>query len=46
MLRTKCRLIWPSDFRWEDILEITNQKQELPVAAIFANVLAQNVKTL
>ena len=27
-------------------LEITNQKQELPVVAIFANVLARNVQTL
>jgi hypothetical protein len=27
-------------------LEITNQKQELPVVAIFGSVLAQNVQTL
>ena len=46
MLRTKYRLIWPNGFRIEDFLEITNQKQELPVVAIFANVLARNVQTL
>jgi hypothetical protein len=37
MLPTKFRFIWPSDFRGDDFLEINNQKQELPVAAMFVN---------
>jgi hypothetical protein len=36
MLPTKFWLIWPSDFR-EDFLKSANQKQELPVAAMFVN---------
>jgi hypothetical protein len=27
--------IWPSSFRGEDFLTLANQKQELPLAAIF-----------
>ena len=37
MLPTKFRFIWPSGFRGEDFKKSANQKQELPVAAMFAN---------
>jgi hypothetical protein len=36
MLPTKFRLIWPSGFR-EDLNKSANQKQKLPMAAMFAN---------
>jgi hypothetical protein len=36
MLPTMFRLTWPSGFR-EDLFKTTNQKQELPVAAMFAD---------
>ena len=41
MLPTKFRFIWPSGFRGEDLLKSANlnQKQELPVAAMFCSVL-------
>jgi hypothetical protein len=42
MLPTKFRFIWPSGFRGADFLEI-NQKQELPVAAMFVNGLGRNL---
>ena len=45
MLPTKFRFIWPSGFRGEDFLEI-NQKQELPVAAMFVNQSGQNKHSL
>jgi hypothetical protein len=35
MLPTKFRFIWPSGFRGEDLKKSANQKQELPVAAMF-----------
>ena len=35
MLPTTFRSIWPSCFRVEDFQKSTNQKQELPMAAIF-----------
>jgi hypothetical protein len=34
MLPTKFWFIWPSSFRGEDLKKSTNQKQELPVAAM------------
>jgi hypothetical protein len=37
MLFTKFHIIWPSGFRRKAVLESTNKKQELPVAAIFVN---------
>ena len=37
MLPTKFRSIWLSCFRVEDFLKTTNQKQKLPVAAMFVN---------
>jgi hypothetical protein len=37
MLPTKFRFIWPNDFRGEESKKSANQKQESPVAAMFAN---------
>jgi hypothetical protein len=38
MLPTKFRFIWLSGFRGEDLKKkMANQKQELPVAAMFGN---------
>ena len=34
---TKFRYIWLSSFRGKDLKKSTNQKQELPVAAMFVN---------
>jgi hypothetical protein len=46
MLSTKFRFIWPSGFRGEDLKKSANQKQELPVVAMFVNGLGQNVQSL
>ena len=46
MLPTKFRSIQPSCFRVEDFQKSTNQKQELPVVAMFLNGLGQNVQSL
>jgi hypothetical protein len=35
MLPTRFRFIWPRGFREEDFYKSANQKQELPVAAMF-----------
>ena len=37
MLPTKFPIIWPSGFKGEDLKKSTNQKQELPVVAMFVN---------
>jgi hypothetical protein len=37
MFPTKFRFIWSSSFRGEDLKKLANQKQELPVAAMFLN---------
>jgi hypothetical protein len=37
MLPTKFPLIWLSGFRGGDFLKFANQKQELPVMAMFGN---------
>jgi hypothetical protein len=42
MIPTKFRFIWPSSFRGEDFFKSANQKQELPVAAMFVNGSEQN----
>jgi hypothetical protein len=42
MLPTKFRFTWPSGFRGEDFFKSANEKQELPVAAIFVNGSGQN----
>ena len=46
MLRTKFQFIWPSGFRGEDFLKWTNQKQELPVMAMFVHGSGRNVHSL
>ena len=45
MLPTKFLFIWQSGFR-EDFQKSTNQKQELPVAAIFVNGSGRNEQSL
>ena len=37
MLPTKFRFIWPCGSRGEDFFKSANQKQELPMAAMFVN---------
>jgi hypothetical protein len=39
------RFIWPSGFR-EDFKKSANQKQELPMAAMFVNGSGQNEESL
>ena len=46
MLPTKFRFIWQSGFRGEDFQKSTNQKQELPVAAMFVNGSGPNEHSL
>jgi hypothetical protein len=46
MLPTKFWFIWPSGFREEDLKKSANQKQELPVVAMFVNGPEQNKQTL
>jgi hypothetical protein len=46
MLPTKFRFIWPSGFRGEDFYKSANQKQELPMAAMFVYGLGQNEQSL
>ena len=37
MLPTKFRFIWQNGFRGEDLKKPANQKQELPMVAMFVN---------
>ena len=46
MLPTKFRFIWPSGFRGEDLKKLANQKQELPVAAMFVKGSGRNEQSL
>jgi hypothetical protein len=46
MLPTKFRFIWPSGFRGEDFLKSANQKQDLPMEAMFVNGSGQNEQSL
>ena len=46
MLPMKFRFIWPSGYRGEDFQKSTDQKQELPVAAMFVNELGRNTQSL
>jgi hypothetical protein len=46
MLPTKFRFIWPSGFRGEDLKKLANQKQELPMAAMFVDGSGQNEQYL
>jgi hypothetical protein len=38
--------MWPSGFRGEDFKKSANQKQELPMAAIFINRSGRNEQSL
>jgi hypothetical protein len=42
MFPTKFRFNWPSGFRGKDLKKSANQKQELPVVAMFVNGSGQN----
>jgi hypothetical protein len=46
MLPTKFRFIWPHGFREEDLKKLANQKQELPMVAMFVNGSEQNEQSL
>ena len=46
MLPTKFWIIWPSGFRGEDFWILTNQKQELSVAAMLVNGSGRNEQSL
>jgi hypothetical protein len=46
MLPTKFRFIWQSGFRGEDLKKSANQKQELPMVAMFVDGLGQNEQSL
>ena len=46
MLPAKFGSIWPSSFRGEDFFKLANQKQELPLAAIFVGGMGRNEETL
>ena len=46
MLPTKFRFIWPSGFRGEYFKKSANQKQELPMVAMFVNGSGQNEQYL
>jgi hypothetical protein len=46
MLPAKFRFIWQSGFRGEDFKKSANQKQELPVLAMFVNGSGQNEQSL
>ena len=41
MLPTKFEFIWPSGFREEYFFKSTNQKQELPLVAMYVNESGQ-----
>jgi hypothetical protein len=46
MLPTKFRFIWPNGFRGEESKKSPNQKQELPVVAMFVNGSGRNEQSL
>ena len=46
MLAIKLRFIWPNGFRGEDLKKLTNQKQDLPVVAMFVNGWRRNEQSL
>ena len=46
MLPVMFWLIWPGGFRGGDFFKSANQKQELPVAAMFVNGSGQNEQSL
>ena len=46
MVPTKFWFIWRSGFRGEDLKKSANQKQELPVVAMFVNGSGRNEQSL
>jgi len=46
MLPTKFWFIWPSGFRGGNLKKSANQKQQLPVAAMFVNESGRNEQSL
>ena len=46
MLSTKFRFIWLSGFRGKEFKKSANQKQKMPVAAMFVNGSGQNEQSL
>ena len=46
MLPTKFQFIWESGFRGEDFKRSANQKEELPVVAMFVNGSERNEQSL
>ena len=46
MLPTEFRFIWKSGFRGEDFIKSVNQKQELPMVAMFVNGSGRNEQSL
>jgi hypothetical protein len=46
MLPAKFPYIWPTSFRGEEFLKSANQKQELPVVAMFVNGSGRNEQSL
>jgi hypothetical protein len=42
MLPVKCCFIWSNGFRGEEYLKLINQKQELPMVAMFVIRSGQN----
>jgi hypothetical protein len=46
MLPTKFRFTWSHVFRGEELKKSANQKQELPVAAMFVNGSGRNEQSL
>ena len=46
MLHAKFHIIWSSGFRGEDLKKSANQKQELPMAAMFVDGSGQNEPSL
>jgi hypothetical protein len=46
MLPTKFRFIWPSGFRGENLFKSANQKQELPMVAMFVKGSELNEQSL
>jgi hypothetical protein len=46
MLPTKFRFIWPSGFREEDFFKSANQKEKLPMVAMFVSESELNEQSL
>jgi hypothetical protein len=46
MLPAMIGYIWPTSFRGEEFFESANQKQELPVVAMFVNGSGWNEQSL